>query len=282
MKITNKIRNDFESIIPTALHTLYPLTFTDIPFSNEIYSELCKMGFPNALKNDKITFEIEARYKLIDKFLKEFNITQILELASGFTPRGLNFCLANKDIVYVEVDLPQVIEKKKNILNNIANLPNNLYFVAGNALNMVDIEKSLKYFDLTKPIVVVNQGLMRYLDFDEKKILAENIFSVVNKNNGLWITCDLTPAKFIVNQSKNIGYNYNINLTQVTNRNNASFRFKDKEHAEKFLKEIGFNIEWHEFTESLPLLSSPKKFNLTREETKKYLENAYVSIIGIN
>lgn len=280
-KTNNELKNDFESIIPTALHTLYPLSFTDIPFSSEIYSELCKFGFPNELKNEKITFEIEARYKLIDKFLKESNITQILELASGFTPRGLNWCLSNKNITYVEVDLPQVIEKKKKLLENIIDLPKNLHFVGGNALLMSDLQKSLNHFDLSKPIAVINQGLMRYLDFDEKKTLAKNIFSVIEQNNGLWITCDLTPAKFIQTQNKNIDTNYNNNLSQVTNRNNASWRFKDKQHAEEFLKEIGLCIDWHEFTESLQLLSSPEKFNLSLEETKKFLENAYVSIIKL-
>jgi len=274
--------DDFESIIPTALHTLYPLTFTDIPFSNNIYDELCKYGFPNELKNEKITFEIEARYKLIDKFIKETKATQILELASGFTPRGLNFCLENKEITYVELDLPQVIEKKQNILKQITDTPKNLYFVSGNALNMQDINKCLKYFNTKKPIVVINQGLMRYLNFNEKHLLAENICNIIKPNNGFWLTCDLTPAKFITNQNKNINQNYNAKLTQVTSRNNPNWRFKDKNHAEIFFNDLGFSIEWHEFTESIPLLFSPIKLNLNPEETRKYLENAYVSILQLN
>ena len=270
---------DFESIIPTALHTLYPLIFTDIPLSNEIYNELCKIGFPDELKNQKLTFEIEARYKLIDKFLKESRIYQVLELASGFTPRGINMCLENKDIVYVEMDLPKVIEGKKLIFNKLVDLPDNIHFIGGNALNRKDINKCLKHFDITKPIVVINQGLMRYLNFDEKRILAENVYSVIKNNKGIWLTCDLTPAKFVLNQNKNIDKNYNSNLTGVTNRNNTSWRFRDKTHAEQFMREVGLNIEWHEFCESLDLLSSPKKMGVSLEETNKYLKDAYVTIL---
>ena len=46
---------DYESIIPTALHTAYPLIFTDIPYSKEIFNELSKNGFDEKLKNPPTT-----------------------------------------------------------------------------------------------------------------------------------------------------------------------------------------------------------------------------------
>ena len=50
--------SDFESIIPTALHTAYPLIFTDITYSQEIFNQLAKNGFEDELKNDKLVFEL--------------------------------------------------------------------------------------------------------------------------------------------------------------------------------------------------------------------------------
>ncbi len=137
------IKSDFESIIPTALHNDYPLIYTNIPYANEIYNALCEYGFLDDLKNDKLVFEIEARYVLIDKFLKQSGITQVLEVACGFTSRGLNFCKRNTDFVYVELDLPKVIKEKKSILNKVVgNLPSNLYFVGDNTLNKDYINKT--------------------------------------------------------------------------------------------------------------------------------------------
>lgn len=275
-------KSDFESIIPTALHTAYPLIFTDIAFANEIYFALCEYGFPDNLKNDKLTFELEARYKLIDKFLKESKITQVLEFASGFTSRGLNFCKQSEDFVYVELDLPKVIKEKKNILSKIAGtIPNNLFLVEGNALNKDDITKCLNKFDLSKPVAVINQGLMRYLDFDEKRTLTKNVYDIISKNNGVWITCDFTPAKFLVTEDKHLAEkeDYNQKLTQITDRNNASWRFKDKNHVERFLKEENLKIEWHDFVESVPMLSSKERFGLNDVEVTKYLQNAYVGVI---
>ena len=103
MKNTKTIKDsDFESIIPTALHTAYPLIFTDIPFSQEIFDKLSENGFADNLKNDKLAFELEARHKLIDKFVKESGIKQILEIASGFTASGLNICKSDKNVKYIE------------------------------------------------------------------------------------------------------------------------------------------------------------------------------------
>lgn len=272
----------FESIIPTALHTAYPLIYTDIPYAKEIYEALCEYGFPEELKNDKLCFELEARYVLIDKFLEESKITQVLEIACGFTSRGLNFCKENAGFVYVELDLPKVIEEKKAILNKVAGgVTNNLYFVEGNALNRNDINKCLKHFDLSKPIAIINQGLMRYLNFDEKRFLTKIVYDIIAKNNGIWLTCDFTPAKFLVTEDKNLTgkEDYNKKLTQVTDRNNAAWRFKDKRAVEQFLKTENLKIEWHDFVEALPMLSSKNNLDLKDNEVEKYLQNAYVGVI---
>lgn len=286
MKNTKTIKDsDFESIIPTALHTAYPLIFTDIPYSQEIFDKLSENGFADNLKNDKLAFELEARHKLIDKFVKESGVKQILEIASGFTASGLNICKSDSNVKYIEFDLPKVIQKKKQILADITQIPNNMFFVEGNALRFKDLEKAVKIFDLTKPVAIINQGLLRYLNFEEKQQVTENIYKIISKNNGVWITCDFTPAKFIQSQDKNLSEkstnDYNSNLSKITDRNNTSWRFKDKSDVEEFLAKNNLKIEWHDFTKSVDMLSSKKQFGLTNEEVIPYLEHAYVGIITI-
>lgn len=163
-------------------------------------------------------------------------------------------------------------------------MPRNLHLVNGNALNSNDINKCLKYFDLSKPIAIINQGLMHYLDFNEKRTLTKFVFKIISKNNGIWLTCDFTPVKFLVTEDKNLNdkEDYNKKLTQVTDRNNSAWRFKDKKHVEQFLKEENLKIEWHDFAESIPMMSSKKYFKLSDIEVAKYLQNAYVSIIKVN
>ncbi len=122
---------------------------------------------------------------------------------------------------------------------------------------------------------------MRYLDFNEKRTLTKIVYNIISKNNGVWLTCDFTPAKFLVNEDRTLTgkKDYNKKLTQVTDRNNAAWRFKDKKEVEEFLSEEELKIEWHDFVESLPMLSSKERFGLKNSEVKKYLQNAYVGII---
>lgn len=49
-----------------------------------------------------------------------------------------------------------------------------------------------KYFDEDREIAIINEGLLRYLTFEEKKIVATNVYNML-KYNGVWITCDVTP-----------------------------------------------------------------------------------------
>ena len=73
----------FESISPTAILTSYPRIFTDIPYEKEIYDWLSKNCKDEVKLNKSLAPEIEARYKLTDKLMKQLNISQVLELAAG-------------------------------------------------------------------------------------------------------------------------------------------------------------------------------------------------------
>lgn len=85
------IKNNFESVIPTAVTVAYPRIFTDIPYSNEIFSYLKnKIDVESYLSKDILAVELEARYKLMNKLLKNTNIKQVLELAAGYSQKRSN------------------------------------------------------------------------------------------------------------------------------------------------------------------------------------------------
>ena len=90
----------FESIIPTAIITSYPRIFTDIPYEKEIYNWLSKNCSNNIELNKLLAPELEARFKLTNKLIDSLNITQVLELASGYSSRGLIY--SKKGYNYVE------------------------------------------------------------------------------------------------------------------------------------------------------------------------------------
>ena len=272
--------DNFESISPTAIVTSYPRTFTDIPYEKEIYQWLQKNCKNNDVKLNKLLApEIEARYKLTNKILDNLNIKQIVEIAAGYSSRGLIY--AEKGYEYIEMDLEEVAKNKDRLLRDIASIPCNLHIESGNALNYEDFEKCEKFLNKDREVAIINEGLLRYLTFEEKRIVAKNIYNVLKKYNGVWITCDVTPKKFIQKQNDFMP-NFNNNLNVVTSRNNLTDRFENIEHINKFMKDIGFNsVEIHKFIEVKDKMSSFDILGIDKKSADEVLDNGIVAVIKI-
>lgn len=272
--------DNFESISSTAIITSYPRTFTDIPYEKDIYKWLKNNYEDNSIKLDKrLAPEIEARYKLMNKLLDKCNINQIIELAAGYSSRGLIY--SQKGYNYIEMDLENVSNNKKLAINSFMEVPTNLKILSGNALEKSDFEKCKQYLNSNSKIAIINEGLLRYLTFDEKRIVAENIFNLLKEYGGVWITCDVTPKKFIQKQNEFMP-EFNNNLNTITSRNNLTDRFENIEHINKFMKEIGFNnIEIHKFIEVKEQLTSFDILDIDKDSADEVLENAIVAIIKI-
>ena len=272
--------DNFESISPTAIVTSYPRTFTDIPYEKEIYQWLQKNCKNNDVKLNKLLApEIEARYKLTNKILDNLNIKQIVEIAAGYSSRGIIY--AEKGYEYIEMDLEEVAKNKDRLLRDIASIPCNLHIESGNALNYEDFEKCEKFLNKDREVAIINEGLLRYLTFEEKRIVAKNIYNVLKKYNGVWITCDVTPKKFIQKQNDFMP-NFNNNLNVVTSRNNLTDRFENIEHINKFMKDIGFNsVEIHKFIEVKDKMSSFDILGIDKKSADEVLDNGIVAVIKI-
>src|SRR5437868_6767563 len=96
----------FEKIGPTAHIVAYRRSLSDIPLAKEIYDAV-KGSAPYVsgdLFRPDLAPEIEARYRVVDLYLAKSGIHQILELASGLSPRGAALS-ADPEINYVELDL---------------------------------------------------------------------------------------------------------------------------------------------------------------------------------
>ena len=148
-----------------------------------------------SLIGPEITPFMEARVKLVNRILKEKNVKQILEIAAGFSSRGIEMT-KDASINFIEVDLPGIMNEKRGILkalvfeqSKISSRPN-LYFYDGNALNQGDLLTATKVFK-KEPIAVVNEGLLTYLDFEEKANVAGNVHRLLESFGGVWVTPNL-------------------------------------------------------------------------------------------
>lgn len=274
------MNKNYEEISPTAIVTAYPRIFTDIPYEKEIYNWVNSNVYQNVNLTKELAPEIEARYKLVSKLLDKTKITQVLELAAGYTSRGLNY--SKKGYTYLEMDLEEIRNNKKKALSSLnTEIPENLKLLGGNVLEEKDILNCEKYFKEDEPVAVINEGLLRYLTFAEKAEVAKNIRKILEIHGGVWITSDVTPKKFISSQNAALK-DFNKNLTKITSRNNLNDRFDDFEHVKKFYNDLGFEIvEVHKFNEVKDDLYSINKLKIFSSKIEETLERAIVVIMKL-
>ena len=265
-------------VSPTAFGVAYFRTFTDIPFSLEFFNELRGgrgleeiNNIAEATGGRESTPMFEARYKMINQLLQEQGTNQILEIAAGFSPRGL-IMSQNPQTKYVELDLPSVINDKEEFARKLEsqgkiNLGKNLRLVKGNALDEKDILSAIESFDL-QPVTVLHEGLLRYLSRAEQRVLAQNIKRVLEIYGGIWITPDVIIRE--TGSTSNTQEQIQKNAVLVGINTEANL-FENWEEAESFFTEQGFQIETHDFNELREPLLSPGKLGLSQEDVRNAL-----------
>jgi O-methyltransferase involved in polyketide biosynthesis len=238
---------------------------TDIPFAKEILAYLLE-GFRRE-RSEPPSGEFlqglrgyapffEARFKAVSRQIVESRATQILELASGFSPRGLD--PAFHGLTYVEVDLPDMIEQKRAIaIALLGSIPSHLKLCCANALNRDELAQGLTHFR-KEPIAVTSEGLLRYLTFEEKAQLAENVREILGRYGGMWITPDIHLRKGAPRPQSGVDWNFSAQLGRDIDPN----YFDDFAHARAFFESCGFQVEERPLLEgirqrviSLPLAS---------------------------
>ena len=175
-----------------------------------------------------------------------------------------------------------ISKNKRQLIEDLTNTNHeNLIIESGNALNQKDFHKIETYFTKEQELVIINEGLLRYLTFEEKRIVAKNIYNILNQYGGIWITSDITPKKFISSQDKALP-NFNQDLNNVTSRNNLQARFENFNHAKSFFNDIGLEIiEVHPFSEVQNELYSVNKLNIFDDKIKQTLSDAIVVIMQV-
>jgi O-methyltransferase involved in polyketide biosynthesis len=284
----------YERISPTAWGVAYRRTFTDIPYSAEIFEELqeimkrtksaAELEQLDSLKYPEMTPMFEARYKLVNRLLKENNAKQILEIAAGFSQRGIEMA-KDPSVEYAEVDLPGVIAEKRGIIEKLVTckkIPeeSNLHINEGSALDMNDLSNAAESFR-KEPIAVVNEGLLRYLNFNEKTVVARNVHELLERFGGVWITPDITLRDGVFDQSNEKMKAQNARVQKLVGVDFSKNVFDDEDAARKFFEDLGFSIERHAFTEMTNELVSPKKLNLSSEQVEKTLGRWVVFVMRL-
>jgi len=274
----------YERISPTAKMVAFLRTLTDIPFAKEIAAEIGTEKDFQTLAGvsmesiTQFTPLFEARYKATNQIIAQRRITQVLEIAAGLSPRGFEMT-SNPKVVFIATDLPQILEQAKVIEETIFKKMNihrpNFHFQIANALVREDLLQAATPFAFDKPIAIITEGLLLYLTREEKEALAGNIYVLLNKYGGLWITSDVNSIQSwekLSQGNEDMQQQQIQNLSDITGRNIEKNMFSDENDMRQLFTKSGFKIEAYPYSNVLEELSCLKRLNLNRDEIFKVLQ----------
>jgi len=190
---------NFTTISPSAKTLLLMKGYTSIPFASQVVAlVMYPQPFEPDFQNKDFMFWVrvvhfEFRYKSINALLEGLDVQNILELSSGFSFRGLDMA-TNKAVHYIDTDLDAIIEEKKILLGelqtNLSTLKGKLELFPLNAVNENEFTNITSHFE-PGPVAIINEGLLMYLNEEEKRKLCRNIHSILKERGGYWITADI-------------------------------------------------------------------------------------------
>lgn len=251
-------RNDHNKISPTAKITAYWRSLSDIPYSKEIGEAVVAEQAAREIIGERIVTMgslspsiFEVRYKSINYGLKMSKIENVMELACGLSPRGLE--IVGRGGIYVGTDLPEMYSESSPVITGIAaraGIPtNNLHLQPANVLDKQELENAASHFG-GKRFAVCNEGLLMYLDREEKKKMAEHIRSLLMDTGGSWITTDIvfrvireSVAAMFGPEAKKVVQSAMKNIADQTARDITGNDFTDRSEAVRFYEDLGFEIE---------------------------------------
>jgi len=138
------------------------------------------MVLPNTIGQD-------VRYEAVNRLVRLSGNKNILDLACGFSPRGLE--MVKEGYNYHGGDLQMVVPVIEPIIKELAgdDAEKINYYV----VDVTDLESCLKAVEtFDGPVTIITEGLMLYLNDVEKKTVFENIATLLKKKGGVYICPD--------------------------------------------------------------------------------------------
>jgi len=272
----------------TARGVAYLRSFSDIRFAKEINDIIGGETANRMIMGDDFEVVrpliplIELRYKSINRAIEIYGSSQILEIASGFSPRGIEFVNNSKNIKYIETDLADLIKEKKNIVKKISVKNKGHLFLFGiNDLNYYQFLKRKKIFVKRLPVTIISEGLLAYFDSNQKKILLNNIYKILKEYGGIWITSDI-PTKERIKLDKRKDHNVKERANRISKsikKKMESNLFKDETDAIDFFSKNNFSVKIIKQTDLSKNISSLNQLGLKLEDFKSIFSRRKILVL---
>jgi O-methyltransferase involved in polyketide biosynthesis len=237
---------DYSSISPSALSLLLMKSQSSIAFAKEAAALMWGDTVPAAL-SEALTEEnarrrlrhFESRYRSLDQLLAQAALPNVLEIGAGLSFRGLELARTSNTF-YLDTDLPNISALKQGLVAKLhtGQLTGTLRVQALDALDSTAFQAAVDSLP-PGPLAVANEGLLVYLDEQEKARLAGNVRRALQVRGGSWLTADV----YIQNpggSAPNVSYGRS---REFLDRHRVEQnKFPDWAAAERFFSRNGFAI----------------------------------------
>src|SRR5437764_1293565 len=117
--------------------------------------------------------DLLARHRAIDMLLEHAiehdGVTQVIEAAAGLSPRGWRFTERHPELVYIEGDLPGMVERKRDALERMGSLSDRHRVVELDVLRprgKASLSVVARGLDKRAGLAIITEGLLSYLPRD--------------------------------------------------------------------------------------------------------------------
>ncbi|MEK9765592.1 MAG: class I SAM-dependent methyltransferase [Thalassolituus sp.] len=139
------------------------------------------------------------RHSVIDnqvrQLIEEQGVTQIVELACGWSPRGYRLKREYPQLRYIEGDLPGMAARKRHLLEQVGLLDGHEVCEC-NILNTdgpESIQALLDKLDPEQPTLIITEGLVNYFELDQIREVWSRMASGLKTFPKGWYITDLYP-----------------------------------------------------------------------------------------
>lgn len=225
----------------------------------------------------------ESRFFSFNNFIEKSGAKQVMDLPCGYTSRGIK--LAKSGIRYFGLDLPAVIEAMDSAVKKTIGENENISYHAVDATNYASLRKALEGAD--GELTITTEGLLMYFTQAELETVFGNIRRLLLEFGGKWVTLDnelgraeklglSAAAQGLPREiAEKIGSIAAGSVAKTTLANNIFFD-PDQKKVEKFVSDMGFNLELIPVSSYLP--ASVKSAQDLPEELKTKLIEAISGI----
>lgn len=301
--MTEQDNQDDKKVSFTADHHPYLRTLYDLPFTREISrltnSEESWKNLLEACKREEGLTEqeaenmrhmatiFEARYKssgeAVRKAIEKFAIGRGLEIAAGFSQRGLEFSLNYPNLTYVESDISEGFKQKPELIRKVVEserikFPANLSFASLDALKREDYRKVLDtHFPNGQAMFIYAEGLLAYWDESRKAELLGIVHDIFTSRPGSKF---ISPDFSMHNQGRIAmfshleGYEKLVShIVKKTGRDYDRLAFPDEHSTARFIDQQKWVPRAYTLTNLGVKLVSPNKIAMAQENREVFLKD---------